>query len=275
MFAPLIAAAGAGAANLSMQEPPPQTEAQFQARSFLSQGVLAFKNGHYDEAIADFRRAKQLDPQLLNARLYLATACSTQYIPGDPSEENRHRGESAIAEYRDVLTLQADNIAAIDGMGALLFSLAGQPYDPAKFVEAKSQFQKHIQFKPHDPEPYYWVGVIDWTLSFRANKELRERFNKYARGEGLTDTDPLPAELRDQYAREYGAVIEEGIECLRHAIELRTDYDDAMVYLNLLYRRKADTVGTEAEREHLEQLADDLIDKVKVIKEKRMRSQQQ
>jgi len=37
------------------------------------EGVQSFKNGQYEEAARDFRRAKQLDPKLLNARLYLAT----------------------------------------------------------------------------------------------------------------------------------------------------------------------------------------------------------
>jgi hypothetical protein len=75
--------------------------------------------------------------------------------------------------------------------------------------------------------------------------------------------------LREEYAREYGRVIDEGIDSLQHAISIRSDYDDAMAYLNLLYRRKADTVTSESEREQLTKMADDLIDKVKEIKEKR------
>jgi hypothetical protein len=42
-----------------------------------------------------------------------------------------------------------------------------------------------------------------------------------------------------------------------------------MTYLNLLYRRKADTVESTAERDQLTKEADDLLDKVKEIKQKR------
>lgn len=263
-------AARAGAAIPSAQESPQRTETQLQARDSLNRGVQAFKNGQYDEAIVEFRRAKELDPQLLNARLYLATAYASQYIPREPSEENRHWGECAIAEYRGLLTLQPENLSGVDGIGSVLFQMAGEPFDLGKFEESKSYQLKHMRIRPDDPEPYYWVGVIDWTLSFRANGELRERFNKeHARGEGLRDTDPLPADLRVQYAREYGAVIGEGIECLKHAIELKPDYDDAKAYLSLMYRRKVDTVETQAEREHLEKMANDLIDEVKAIKQER------
>jgi hypothetical protein len=56
---------------------------------------------------------------------------------------------------------------------------------------------------------------------------------------------------------------------LQKAIQLRPDYDDAMAYLNLLYRRKADMVESAEERAALQKQADDLIDKVKEIKQKR------
>jgi tetratricopeptide (TPR) repeat protein len=259
----------AAANNCLGQENPTQTEEQRQAREALSKGVQDFENGQYDEAIVEFRRAKQSDPQLLNARLYLATAYALQYIPGAPSEENRRNGEAAVAEFREVLSLQPDNLSAIDGIGSILFQMAGQPFDAGKFSESMSQFQKHIQLRPDDPEPYYWIGAIDWTLSFLANGELRERFNRYARGKELDNADPLPQDLRVQYAQEYGPTIIEGIDALQKAIALRPDYDDAMAYLTLLYRRKADIVDGETEREVLIKMADDLIDTVKEIKTRR------
>jgi hypothetical protein len=260
--------------SLAKQNPDPQTQQQIQARDALNQGVQAFKNGQYEEAIQQFSHAKQWDPKLIDARLYLATTYASQYIPGAPSERNRQEGEAAIAEFRELLNLQPDNIAAIDGIGSLLFQMAGQPFDRDKFAESKSFHQKHLTLRPQDPEPYYWVGVIDWTLSFRADRELRAEFNQYAReDEQLGEADPLPAGLREQYSQEYGTVIGEGIESLKHAIELRADYDDAMAYLSLLYRRKAAAVASESERAELTAGADEWLDKIKEIKQKRMEPQ--
>jgi tetratricopeptide (TPR) repeat protein len=257
------------ARNSPGQDAPPQTEEQRQARELLNRGVTNFKNGQSENAIADFTRAKQLDPQLLNARLYLATAYASLYIPGAPSEENQQKGQAAIAEFRGVLTLQPENLSAIDGIGSILFQMAGQPFDADKFAESKTFHQRHIQISPNDPEPYYWIGVIDWTLSYRANSELRQHFNQYAAGRKLSDTQPLPPDLRDQYAREYGPTIDEGIASLKQAISLKPDYDDAMAYLSLLYRQRVDTVATQKERDELDKMADDLIDKVKEIKQSR------
>src|ERR1700747_1599168 len=63
---------------------------KLKARDLLNKGVNAFKNGQYDAAVEDFKQAKYLDPSLLNARLYLATAYASQYIPGAPSEQNKN-----------------------------------------------------------------------------------------------------------------------------------------------------------------------------------------
>jgi tetratricopeptide (TPR) repeat protein len=241
----------------------------------LNQGLRAFKNGQYEEAIQLFSRAKQLDPNLLNARLYLAATYRSQYIPGAPSEENRQTGEAGIAEFKGVLNLQPDNLSAVDGIGSLLFQMAGQPFDAGKFRESKAFQQKHIQIKPDDPEPYYWIGVIDWSLAYRANGELRERFNESAGGRKLSNVEPLPLDLREQYERGYGNTIDEGIASLKRAIELKPDYDDAMAYLNLLYRLKADTVANKAERDEWTKMADELVDTLKEIKQKRAKQQPQ
>ena len=257
------------APRLPAQEAPPQTEDQRQARQALNQGVQVFKNGQYDEAIVEFQRAKLLDPKLMNARLYLATAYASQYIPGAPSEKNQEFGRKAVEEFRGVLDIDPQNLSAIDGIGSLIFQMAGTPYDPGKFEESKSFHQKHIQIKPEDPEPCYWVGVIDWTLSFRANNELRARYNQAHIAHQVKDTEPLPPDAREEYVRKYGAIIDEGIESLKHAITLRPDYDDAMAYLNLLYRRKADAVASPSERDDLLLMADYLVDRVKEIKWKR------
>jgi tetratricopeptide (TPR) repeat protein len=248
---------------------------KLKARDLLNKGVTAFKAGQYDTAIEDFKQAKDLDPGLMNARLYLATAYASQYIPGAPSEQNMRLGTQAVNEFKEVLSIDPNNISAIDGIGSILFQMAGTPYDPKKFEESKSYHQKHIELRPNDPEPYYWIGVIDWTLSFRANGELRADYNKNNIRKQVKDTDPLPASVRSEYAAKYGPMVDEGIKDLQKAVELRPDYDDAMAYLNLLYRRKADMVESAEERAALQKQADDLIDKVKEIKQKRAEQPQQ
>jgi len=267
-----------------MRAQAPQTPQQTEARDLLNQGVQAFKNGRSDDAARLFEQAKNLDPNLLNARLYLATAYASQYIPGAPSEENHAYGQHAVEEFRAVLQLDPQNLSAIDGIGAILFQMAATPrpnsqttqsvfFDQDLARESKSFHEKHLQLKPQDPEPYYWIGVIDWTLSYRADRELRAQYNQSAGSRKVADADALPPALQARYAEEWTATIDEGIASLKKAIQLRPDYDDAMAYLNLLYRRKADAASTEYERGQLNKTADDLVDQVMQIKRQRAQAQ--
>jgi len=242
---------------------------KLQARDDLNKGVAEFKNGQYDKAVEYFKTAKDLDPKLLNARLYLATAYASQYIPGAPSEENMRHGNEAIQEYTNVLDIDPDNLSAIDGLASIQYQMAGQPFDPKKFEASKNFHEKHISLKPQDPQPYYSVGVIDWALAYRGNTEMRADYNREHIKKQIKDTDPLPPDVRKAYADKYDALVEDGIKALETAIQLKPDYDDAMTYLNLLYRRKADIVESSQERDALTQKADDLLDRVKEVKQKR------
>jgi tetratricopeptide (TPR) repeat protein len=243
---------------------------KLKARDNLNKGVAAYRDGKFDQAIENFKQAKDLDPTLINARLYLATAYATQYIPGAPSDENVRMGQEAVKEFQDVLSNDDKNISAIDGIGSILYNMAGTPYNRERFEESKKYHMKHISLKPEDPEPYYWIGVIDWTMTYRANLEMRGQWRIKNQGKPLKDDDPMPADVRDAYSKENGQLIDEGIDNLHKAINLRPDYDDAMAYLNLLLRRKADEAASGDERASLLKQADELIDKAKEIKQKKM-----
>ena len=248
---------------------------KLRARDLLNKGVAAFKEAQFDKAVEYFKEAKELDPDLMNARLYLATAYASQYIPGAPSEENKRHGEEAITEYKLVLEKAPGNMSAIDGLASILYQMAGQPFDEKKFEESKSYHQKHISLKPLDPQPYYSIGVIDWAIAYRGNTEMRAEYNKAHINKQVRDTDALPPDVRTAYTQKYGPLVDDGIASLKKATEINPEYDDAMTYLNLLYRRKADMVESSTERDALTKQADDLLDKVKEIKQKRAEQQEQ
>ena len=69
--------------------------------------------------------------------------------------------------------------------------------------------------------------------------------------------------LRDRNLRK----VDEGIQSLNKALQLRPDYDDAMAYLNLLYREKADLeCGNPDARSADLKIADEWVDKTMATK---------
>jgi hypothetical protein len=241
-----------------------------EAKAALDEGVQAYKTGQLPAATADFERAKELDPSSKTARLYLATSYASQFIPGVPTPENLAFGERALDEYKGVLEMDAANLTALDGAGSVLYGIAGNPFDADKLNESKTYHQRHIELRPNDPEPYYWIGVIDWTICYKANLNLRADWSKENPNANLAPAAPLPDAVRQDFANKYASTVNEGIARQKKAIELKPDYDDAMAYLNLLYRLKADMEPTQDARGEDLRAAEQLVDQVKAIKEKRM-----
>jgi tetratricopeptide (TPR) repeat protein len=241
---------------------------QLRARDKLNKGVQAYKDGRYDLAIEDFKQAKEFDPTLTDAQLYLATAYASQFVPGLPSQDNVNNGQQAINEFKEILEKDPNNLSAIDGIGSILYNMGATPFDQSKLEESKSYHMRHIQIKPDDPQPYHWIAVIDWSIAYHANNEMRQTNNQTAKNR-LTEDAPLPSAQAKEFADKYGSIVDEGIQYSQKAIELKPDFDDAMAYLNLLYRQKADMEPTTEARNADEQLAQDLVEKVKAIKQKR------
>ena len=141
---------------------------KLRARDQLNKGVQSYKNAKYEEAINHFQQAVSLDPSLLNARLYLATAYAQQYIPGADTEDNNKMGESAIDEYKSVLERDPKNINSVKGIAYLYLQMK-------RFEDAKTFYRKANDLDPNDPEPYYSVAVIDWTQSYQPRMEERAK----------------------------------------------------------------------------------------------------
>src|ERR1700726_1861028 len=72
---------------------------KLKSRDHLNQGVSAFRNAKYNDAVEHFKQAIDLDPTNPNARLYLATAYMQQWIPGADSPENVQMARQAREEF--------------------------------------------------------------------------------------------------------------------------------------------------------------------------------
>jgi tetratricopeptide (TPR) repeat protein len=226
---------------------------KLKARDELNKGVAAYKDVKYQLAVDHFKNAVELDPSLVNARLYLATAYANQYIPGSETDENLKVGEQAIAEFQKVLDSDSGNLSAIAGIASLYFQMK-------RMDDAKEYYKKEIALDPQNPEPYYSVAVIDWTETYQPRMVLRTRLN-------LKTDDPIKdAKERQALAEKNGPLVEEGMQMINTAMQKRDNYDDAMAYLNLLYREKADLEDTPQAREEDLKLADQWTQKAMDIK---------
>jgi len=238
---------------------------KLQARDQLNKGVQAYKNAKYEEAIDHFQKAVSLDPKLLNARLYLATAFAQQYIPGADTPDNNQVANQAIDQFKKVLEMNPGR----DQQSTSLKGIASLYFNMKKMEDAKDYHRKVVALDPNDPEAYYSIGVIDWTQAYQNAAESKSK-------EGMKVDDDITKDkkLCPTLKQQNEPLVQDGIDNLNKALQLRPDYDDAMAYMNLMYRRKADLECGDADARAADlKAADDWVDKTMATKKAKAEKQ--
>jgi hypothetical protein len=112
------------------------------------------------------------------------------------------------------------------------------------------------------------VAVIDWTQTYQPRMEERAKL-------GLKPEEPLKDKKVCEMLREKNtANIQDGITNLEKALQLRPDYDDAMAYMNLMYRERADVQCDDPEARTADlKTADDWVDKTMATKKAKAEKQ--
>lgn len=202
---------------------------RLKARDQLNKGVAAYKNAKYEEAIGHFQNAVSLDPTLPMARLYLATAYAQQVVPDLKTPDNLKNANLAIKGFQDVLDRDPKDISSLKGIAGLYFQIDD-------FDKAKEWQQKVLAVDPQDAEAAYTIGVINWGVAHKNAVQALTAVNMQDGGDG---NPKMPKAACQKLAEQNAAIVNEGLQYLQKALEIRPNYDDAMAYMNLMYRQKA------------------------------------
>src|SRR6185312_13936020 len=131
------------------------------------------------------------------------------------------------------------NETALASMASMAYSQAasGTPEEKEQHLtEARKWDIRRIETDPKNAEAYYSLGVIAWAQAFPAIGTVRAKLGMKGDDPGPIKNEKERAELKDKY----GKIVDDGMNYLQKAIDINPEYDDAMTYLNLLLRKKAD-----------------------------------
>jgi tetratricopeptide (TPR) repeat protein len=200
------------------------------ATSELNAGIEAYKAARYSEAISHFQKATDIAPCLTMARAYLATAQAQNVVPGLDTPENLKTAGAAIENFKQVLAQDPHDINSLKQVAAVYFSTN-------EFDDAREWQKKVLVENPNDYEASYTIGVIDWTVAHQNATAALAPVGLQDDGIGNAKA---PVDVLERIKQQNSALVEEAMQYLSHAIDSQPDSDDAMAYLNLVYRRKAD-----------------------------------
>jgi tetratricopeptide (TPR) repeat protein len=223
---------------------------KLKARDHINSGTAAFKGGNFSEAADHFKTAVDLDPTIPNIRIYLATAYIQQYIPGTETPENKKYADAAMAELNKQLEVEPKNVLATAYLASLYYSMKD-------FTKALEWNKKVVELDPKDKGALYTLGVIPWTQFIAPDREARLASKMKPEDPGPLKDPKDRAALKEKY----WASLTEGIEYEKKALAVDPEYENAMAYMNLLIRYRADLLDTKEEYQEAVKEADAWVQK--------------
>lgn len=208
------------------------------ARRTAQDGVHAYKNGQFEDALAHFESALQRDPLLSAVQLNRGFTCLQLFKAGVKDERQRY-GACAIDAFKRYQVSQPEDAR---GRDYLLQSFV----DTLRYDDALAYFQPELARTPPAKEAMALLGQIAAQLG-KVDTAL-EWCNKRAEA---APSDPSGHQCRGvliwQHLHKHPEVIgadrlrwtDQGIEALTRAIALDPSAPEAYTYANLLHRERA------------------------------------
>ena len=215
---------------------------KLKSKQEIKKGNEFFKAEQYQTALASYQEALRLDPNEKKLHKNIGLAYMGMYNPGSKHPKDLEYASKAIDHLRTYTEAYPADRKAREFMVSMYLSTE-------RFDEAIAFYQTLVQESPNDvkamqslAQMYFKKGDVDNAL-----KWLRRRLDAetspeakaevyyfigvqaWDRSYNFPEIDPV----------ERARIVEEGVDALNKALQIKPDYFEALSYLNLLYREKA------------------------------------
>lgn len=232
---------------------------QLRSRSQINEGVAAFKNAQFPQAVEHFKTAVELEPDFSSARLYLAVAYMQQYVPGVEAPDNEKMADQALTEFQTVIQKAPDDKAAVKTASQYIATIK---LNQKKWDEAQQWYQKVIQLDDKNADAYYSLGFIAWSRWYPAYATAMHDMKQPLDSNFPIKDKKVKADLKEKW----DPIIQAGLDNLNKCLEVDSLRDDAMAYENLLIRERAYLLDDQKEFDSQIQIANNWIDKAMAAK---------
>jgi hypothetical protein len=243
---------------------------KIQARMAIKDANAAYEKEDYATALKGYKDARVIDSSFPDLDRMIGYSEIGLYIPEDKSPQNEAHADAAIAELSAYLKKRPEDRIARDALINMYLNanrtsqaidyfrnyLTAHPGDleavksiatlyakQGNFNESLNWYQKITLIDARNPESFYIFGVVC--------------YEKVAKNP--------PADLKEKID-----IIEKGKQALQRAIEMKTDYFEAMAYLNLLWRQQALTETDPVKAQQDVAKADEIRNRtLEIIKQKK------
>jgi tetratricopeptide (TPR) repeat protein len=212
---------------------------KIKARSEIKQANQAYEHEDYGTALVHYVRARQIDPSFPDLDRMIGYSQIGLYVPDDRSPKNEAHADAAITELTRYLKKRPNDRIARD-------ALINMYLNANRTSQAIDYFRNYLNAHPADLEAVKSIATL-----YAKQGDFNESLNWYQKITLLDSKNPESfyiygvvcyekvAKNPPQDVAEKQSIIDKGKAALQRAIDMRTDYAEAMAYLNLLWRQQA------------------------------------
>jgi tetratricopeptide (TPR) repeat protein len=215
---------------------------KLKARQETKKGNEFFKAGQYQTALAAYQDALRLDPNEKKLQKNIGLAYMGMYQPGSKHAKDLEYAAKAVEHLKIYTEAVPTDRKAREFLVSMY--LATERYD-----DAIAFYQQLVEENPNDAKAmqslaqmYFKKGDVDNALKW-LNRRLDVETAPEAKAEvyyfiGVQAWD-RSYNFPEIDLVERARIVEEGVDALNKALQIKPDYFEALSYLNLLYREKA------------------------------------
>ncbi|MGH9364211.1 MAG: tetratricopeptide repeat protein [Thermoanaerobaculia bacterium] len=232
---------------------------KLKSKQEIKKGNEFFKAGQYEPALASYQEALRHDPGETRIYMNIGLAYMGQYQPGSKHPRDLEIAQKAIDylekfvqaypqdrktqkareflvsmylatdRFDDAIKFYEEMLKANPKDSKAMSSIAQMYFKKGDFDTAVVWLKKRLEVEGNNPEVYYLIGVQAWDRSYN-----------------------FPGLAPETRAK----IVEEGLQSLNKAIEIKPEYFAAITYVNLLYREKAKMETDPARKKEFTETAD-------------------
>jgi tetratricopeptide (TPR) repeat protein len=241
-----------------------------QARIQIREANDAYGKEDYATALKYYRRAREIDSSFPDLDRMIGYSLIGMYVPEDKSAANVKNADAAIQELRKYLRKRPDDRIAREALINLYLNAE-------RITDAINYFRDWLTTHPADIEAVRSIATL-----YAKQGNFQESLNWYEKITLLDSKNPEAfytygvvcyekiAKNPPQDIAERLQIIERGKQALTRAGQMRPEYFEAMVYLQLLFRQQAPLETDPAKQQQLVAEADRIRNEaIAIVKKKK------
>src|SRR5262245_56000465 len=238
------------------------------AKDKLNQGAIEYNKGNTKHAQEFFKDASETDPKNPVTWLYYGATLVKDYKKESDNAKKKEIANHALDVYQNALSLANGNCGLIDNALSYMAVIHEDMRNTEEWRKTmEERATNKCMKKETQAQAYYGIGVDYWKCSYDQTTRYQDKTLFSKDQFHYRKMDYSPEALADRQKAQ--TCVTKGFEYLEKALEVDSEYTEAMFYKGLLYRELQKLVKDEAKRREFEQMAVKIANEANALQKKR------